>query len=148
MLSSIPRRPLSLSELESLHEGDSLLAAAPINVVIDPDQHRARPLVVSTVLVTEATVVGVSYDPTERSWEKVIQKSNEPDSEKGSDGIVRSVVEEVESMLEQEAEELEKEGQVGEVFDSDSEGGVNADFRDGTELNKILQQQYEEYKQE
>lgn len=147
MLSSIPGRPLSLNELESLHRSDSLLAAAPINVVIDPDQHRARSLVVSTVLVTEASVVGVSYDPTERSWEKVIQKDNGPDSKKGSDGIVRSVVEEVESVLEQEADRLEEEGRVGEIFDSDSEGGVNADFRDGTELNKLLQRQYDEYRQ-
>lgn len=147
MFSSLPARPLSVDELQSLHKTSSLVAAAPINVVLDPDQDRSRSLVVSAVLVTEASVVGVSYDPTEQSWNKVIQKENGPDSEKGPDGTVESVVMEVESALEQEAERLEKDGEVGEVFGSDLEGGVNADYRDGTELNKVLQKQYDEFTQ-
>jgi len=55
---------------------------------------------------------------------------------------------EAESALEQEAERLEEDGEVGEIFGSDVEDGVNADYRDGTELNKVLQKQYNEYTQE
>ncbi|MFD1570352.1 MULTISPECIES: hypothetical protein [Haloferacaceae] len=148
MLSSLPARPLSVDELQSLHRSGSLVAAAPINVVLDPDQDRSRSLVVSAVLATESYVVGVSYDPAKQTWNKVIQKENRPDSEKGPDGTVESVVMEVEDALEQEAERLEEDDEVGEIFDSDVEGGVNADYRDGTELNKVLQKQYDEYTQE
>ncbi|CDK38000.1 hypothetical protein [Halorubrum sp. AJ67] len=148
MLSSLPTRPLSVDELQSLHRSGSLVAAAPINVVLDPDQDRSRSLVVSAVLATEAFVVGVSYDPSDQTWNKVIQKENGPESEKGPDGTVESVIMEAESALEQEAERLEEDGEVGEIFGSDVEDGVNADYRDGTELNKVLQKQYDEYTQE
>ena len=148
MLSSLPARPLSVDELQSLHRSGSLVAAAPINVVLDPDQDRSRSLVVSAVLATEAFVVGVSYDPSDQTWNKIIQKENGPESEKGPDGTVESVVMEAESALEQEAERLEEDGEVGEIFGSDVEDGVNADYRDGTELNKVLQKQYNEYTQE
>jgi len=148
MLSSLPARPLSVDELQSLHRSGSLVAAAPINVVLDPDQDRSRSLVVSAVLATEAFVVGVSYDPSDQTWNKVIQKENGPESEKGPDGTVESVIMEAESALEQEAERLEEDGEVGEIFGSDVEDGVNADYRDGTELNKVLQKQYNEYTQE
>jgi len=67
MLSSLPTRPLSVDELQSLHRSGSLVAAAPINVVLDPDQDRSRSLVVSAVLATEAFVVGVRYDPSDQT---------------------------------------------------------------------------------
>lgn len=144
MISSLPSRPLAVDELKALHMSDSILAAAPINALIDPEPDRKRPLVVSAVIATEKSVIGVSYDPAERNWERVIQRDNAPESEMGADGVAESAIDEVEQALEARAEQFEEENQVSEILESDTSNGVNTDLREAGELSEILQQQYED----
>ena len=144
VISSLPSRPLAVDELKPLHMSDSILAAAPINAVFDPEPDRQRPLVVSAVIATEKSVIGVSYDPAERTWERVIQRDNAPESEMGTDGVAESAIDEVEQALEAKAEQFESEDQVSEIVESDTSDGVTADLREADELNELLQQQYED----
>lgn len=144
VISSLPSRPLAVDELKALHMSNSILAAAPINVVFDPEPDRQRSLVVSAVIATEKSVIGVSYDPAERTWERVIRRDNAPESEMGTDNIADGAINKVEQALEAKAEQFEEENQVSEIVESDTSDGVTADLREADELSEVLQQQYED----
>ena len=144
VISSLPSRPLAVDELKALHMSNSILAAAPINVVFDPEPDRQRPLVVSAVIATEKSVIGVNYDPAKQTWERVIRRDNAPESGVGTDGVADSAINEVEQALEARAEQFEEEDQVSEIVESDTSDGVTADLREADELSELLQQQYED----
>jgi len=70
-LSSLPRRPMALSELKALDEREGFEQAQPVLVADDGGE----PLAVGVLLVASKTAVGAGYDLEERRWLKVSTRS-------------------------------------------------------------------------
>jgi len=144
LVSGLPSRPLTDNELFALHNSEKFIAVVPINAVTDPDKDRRRSLIVGAIFVTQSTIVSIEYLPNNRSWSKVFQDRNQPESEKNSDGVVDSVFDEAETALEEAAAKMEASGDVSEVYERQVDSDGKTDFRDATEFGEILQQHYDE----
>ena len=143
LVSSLPSRPLTDDELYALHTSGKFVAVVPINAVTDPDKDRRRSLVVGAIFVTESTIVSIEYLPDERSWSKVFQDGNGPESEKNAEGVVDSIFDEAEAALEEAAAEMEASGDVSEVVERQADPDGETAFRDAAEFGELLQQQYD-----
>lgn len=143
LVSSLPSRPLTDDELYALHTSGKFVAVVPVNAVTDPDKDRQRTLVVGAIFVTQSTIVSLEYLLDKRSWSKVFQDGNKPESEKNAEGVVDSVFNEAETALEEAAAEMEDSGDVSEVVERQVDPDGEAAFRDAAEFGELLQQHYD-----
>lgn len=144
LVSSLPSRPLTDDELYALHTSGKFVAVVPVNAVTDPDKDRRRSLVVGAIFVTESTIVSIEYLPNKRSWSRVYQDENKPESKKNAEGFVDSVFDEAEAALEEAAAEMEAAGDVSEVIERQVDSDGEAALRDAAEFGELLQQHYDD----
>jgi hypothetical protein len=144
LISSLPSRPLTDDELYALHTSGKFVSVVPINAVTDPDKDRQRSLVVGAIFVTQSTIVSLEYIPNKRSWSKVYQDKNGPESEKNAEGVVDPIFNEAETALEEAAFDMEASGDVSEIVERQVDPDGEAAIRDAAEFGELLQQHYDD----
>jgi len=138
LVSSLPDRPLTLTEDESLTEDDSVLKVKPVRMVSDPDTgHRGNVYLMGAVFATDSSLSALQYSPDDRSWSKTYHDTVDPGSEQSLDSLV-----EAEEVIEESITEWEERGEVDEEVHRESDSFGEMEFRDSNGLARLLKQHY------
>ncbi|MFC7166675.1 hypothetical protein [Halospeciosus flavus] len=131
---ALPKRPLSHAEVRVLGASGSFVDVRPVNTFLFPE--RDTTLVTSLVLVTDSGLRAVDYDPAAREWQVV--RTEPLDSPESAEDVPDELLTDVQSELEQRAQELEEAGVVSET----PEPNEDVQVREASNLGSLLYEQY------